>query len=93
MIALAAEKAHVEAAQSIVSKIEEVLIFPIVTLLMSVALLVFFFGVFEYIRNADDSGAQEQGRRHMIWGIAGFVVMVSAYAMLKIATATLGIVL
>ena len=91
MVAFAADVDHIVATQNLVAKIEEVIIFPLISFGMSVALLVFFWGVFQYIYKANEPAARTQGQQHMLWGIAGFVVMVSAYALLKIATATFGI--
>lgn len=82
---------HIVAAQGIVSRIEDAILFPLMTLLVSVALLVFMWGVFEYIRGGDSDTARAKGRMHMLYGVIGFVVMVSAYAILKIAAGTFGV--
>lgn len=91
MIAYAAEAAHVAAAKTMLSRIEEVILFPIMTLMVSVALLVFLFGIYEYVLNANNDEARAVGQKHMLYGIIGLLVMVSAYAILKIAAGTFGI--
>ena len=58
--------------------------------MMGVALLVFLYGCFEFIRSADNDGARTTGKKHILWGIIGFVVMVSAYAILQVAAGTIG---
>ncbi len=84
------QQAANEAAR-FVAKVNEVILFPFIALLMGVAFLVFVYGCVEYIINADNESAREQGRKHILWGIIGLVVMVSAFAILQIAAATFGL--
>lgn len=86
MIAYASS--HTAAAQSLVARIEDVILFPLIALLMGVALLVFLWGAFEMIYHSENETAREKGRQHLIFGIIGLVIMVSAYAILKIAANT-----
>lgn len=83
--------APADVARGFLATLNDVIIYPLITLMMGVALLVFLYGCFEFIVNAGNSGARETGRKHIMWGIVGFVVMVSAYAILEIATGTFGI--
>jgi hypothetical protein len=91
MIAFAAEGAHVTAAKSFLARIESAILFPLMTLLMAVALLMFLWGMYEYVLNADDEGARSTGKQHMLYGIIGLLVMISALGILKIAAGTFGI--
>lgn len=91
MIAYAADSApHIAAASSLLSKIETIILFPLMTLMGAVALLVFIYGIFEYVRNSESDTARETGKKHMMYGIIGLVVMFSALAILKIALNTVG---
>ena len=80
-----------QASQEFLDKIEANLVFPLVTLLLGIAFLVFLFGVFEYIKGAANEAERTKGQKHMMYGIIGIVVMLSAVAILSIATATFGI--
>jgi len=91
MIAYAQSGAHIVAAQSLLAKIETFILFPLMTLMIAVALLVFLYGMYEYVLNADDESGRSTGKTHMLYGIIGLLVMVSAYAILKIAAATFGV--
>ncbi len=91
MIAYAAGGAHVTAAQSMIAKLEAAIIFPLITLMMSVAFLYFVWGVYQYILNAEDEGARSTGKQHMMFGIIGFLIIISAYGILKIAAGTFGV--
>ena len=79
---------HVSTAQGFLDKINEAILFPLITLMMAIALLIFLYGCFEYVRNSASDGAREQGRKHIIWGIIGMLVMISAYSILTIAAGT-----
>lgn len=85
------EGAHVVAAKGFLAKIEEAILFPLMTLLMAVAVLVFLWGMYQYVLNSDEQNARETARMHMLAGIIGLVVMVSAYAILKIVANTFGV--
>lgn len=89
MIAYA--QSGVEVAEGFLIKLNNAIIFPLITLLMGVALLVFLFGCFEYIMGSNDETARTKGKAHIMWGIIGLLVMVSAYAILGIAAGTFGI--
>lgn len=89
MIALAAE--HVEAAQSLVKRVNDAILFPLITLGLSIAVLFFLWGAFQYVYNSDNESGRETGKRHLFYGIIGLLVMVSAFAILSIAAGTFGI--
>jgi len=78
-------------AQCFVDKINQVLLFPLITLLMALAFLIFIYGAFEYVKNANNDAARETGRQHLFYGVIGMLVMLSAMAILNIAAGTFGL--
>lgn len=66
----------------------DVILFPLITLMMAVAFLFFLYGCFEYIIHADNETARATGRQHILWGVVGMFVMLSAYGILQIAVGT-----
>jgi hypothetical protein len=78
-------------AVSFVHRFNEAILFPVIALLAAVAFLMFIVGCAEYIINSTNSGEREKGVKHITWGIVGLVVMVSAWAILRIATGTFGL--
>ncbi len=78
-------------AAEFVSKINEIILFPLITLLSGVALLVFIIGCAQYIMNADNSSGREQGVKHITYGIIGLVIMMSAWAILSLVAGTFGL--
>lgn len=60
-------------------------------LLTSAAALYFLWGAYQFVLGAEDSGSREEGRKHMLYGIIGLLIIISAYGILKIAAGTFGI--
>jgi hypothetical protein len=86
--------AHAQAVAQAVSFVEtlnRVIIFPTITLLTSVALLIFIVGCIEYFINAANEEGRRKGVKHITWGIVGLVIMVSAYTLLQLLANTFGL--
>lgn len=81
----------VEVAQSFVDRLNQAILFPLITLLMAIALAVFLFGAFKFIAGANNETARAEGKKHLLFGIIGMLVMLSAYTILYIAANTFGI--
>jgi hypothetical protein len=84
------QKAVGEAA-SFVDKVNEVVLFPFIALLMAVAFFVFLWGCAEYIFKSGNQAARADGIKHITFGIIGLVVMVTAWSLLSLATGTFGL--
>jgi len=78
-------------AAAFVTKLNDIVIFPLIVLLSAVAFLVFLWGCGQYLMNAGNDTARQEGVKHITFGIIGLVIMVSAYAILKIAVGTFGL--
>ena len=90
-LAYAAATPGVAEAVSFVAKFNQVILFPLITLLTAVALLVFMYGSFQFIAQAENPTARAEGRRHIMWGIIGLLIMLTAYAILSVAANTFGV--
>lgn len=82
---------HQAAAQSFVDRLQDVILFPLITLLLALALLLFLWGAFRFVVNADDEEARTTGKRHMLFGIIGMLIMISALSIIRIAAGTFGV--
>ncbi len=80
-----------EVARGFLDKLNNAILFPLITLMLTVALVVFLYGCFEFIMGAAEPKQREAGRAHIMWGIIGMLIMVSAYAILNIAANTFGV--
>lgn len=72
-----------------VERIAQYILNPILYLLVGIAVVVFLWGVVEFVANADNSTGREEGRRHLIWGIIGLVIIFSVYGILNLIQSTL----
>jgi hypothetical protein len=64
----------------------------LVPTLMAVAFIVFLYGVYKYfILGADDEKSRTEGRQFVLWGIIGFVVILSVWGLVAIVRNTFGL--
>ncbi len=59
--------------------------------MFAVALIVFVYGVFEYVRQSDSSDERAKGTQHMLWGIVGMFIMISVFGIMKLIMGSFGI--
>lgn len=62
--------------------IEQVILNPLIFLIAGLGLLIFLYGVFEFIKSADNPEERKKGQEHMLWGIIGLAIMFSAYGII-----------
>ena len=56
-----------------------------VPVLMAFALITFFWGVFKYfIWNKESESEKMEGRKYAMWGIIGFVIILSLWGLVNI---------
>lgn len=72
-------------------KVNEVILNPLIILLFAVALIVFFWGIFEFIAQSSSDEARERGKKNMVWGIIGMFIMFSVFGIINIILGTFGI--
>jgi len=75
---------------AIITKLTTAIITPLLTLVFAVAFIVFMWGVFQYLIATNDPAARAQGSQHMIWGVIGMAIMLSAYGIINFVINTLG---
>ena len=68
----------------LISNIKGYILNPIIGFMFAVAVVMFIYGIVEYIWSADNEEKVEVGKKHMIWGIAGMFVMLGVYGILNI---------
>ncbi len=88
---LAFAQASGENASQFFDNIKTNIVNPIITLIALAAFVVFIWGVVEFIRSADDAEKRGTGQQHMIWGIAGLVIIFGANAIIAILKNTFGL--
>lgn len=62
----------------------------VIPLLFAIALVVFIWGVVQFISGAENEEKREKGRQFMLWGILGLAVMVSVWGLVAIFNKSFG---
>lgn len=63
----------------------------LIPVMLSLAVLVFFWGLVKYIANASDEAAKESGKTLMIWGMVAMFVMVAFWGIIGYVQQSLGL--
>ncbi len=80
-----------EAVNAFAGKFAAAIVNPILLLLFAVGLLWFLYGVVKYLYMLNVKGEQENdGKKHMLWGLVGMFIMVAALAIIKLISSTIG---
>ncbi len=80
-----------DSIDKLLQSIDEVIINPLIYLLFAVALIVFLWGVVEFVINSESAEGRTKGRDHILWGLVGMFIMVSAFGIITIIVRTFGI--
>jgi len=65
------------------------LLYSLIPLIISLALVYFLFGVAQFIMHAGDSVKREEGKTIMMWGIIALFVMVSIWGLVRVLQNTI----
>jgi hypothetical protein len=71
--------------------VSRVILNPLIYLLFAIALLVFFWGIFEFIRSETADNKREEGKKKIFWGLVGMFIMFSALGIIRLIINTFGI--
>lgn len=74
----------------IMARIVDAIINPLMALLFAIALVVFLWGVAEYVWKASDDTKKKEGKNHMLWGIIGMFIMLAAVGIVNLIVNSLG---
>ena len=76
----------------IMKLIQEQIFKPIIILLYSTAILLFFWGLFEFMWSMQNekSDKRDDGKRHMMYGILGLVIMLSVKGIIMLIANFIG---
>lgn len=72
----------------IIQKLFTLVVNPLLQLLFAAAVAYFIFGVFKYVRGADDAEAHKDGANHILWGTVGLVIMFSVWGIIALLRKT-----
>ena len=75
----------------LLGNIATLIINPVIILGFVVAMIVFFYGIVQFISHADEATKREEGKQSIIYGIIGLFVMFSVYGILNFTLDSFGI--
>ncbi len=73
---------------SILSRLIAYIVNPILILLASLAVLVFVWGIVQYLWKLRGGESTSDGKQHMLWGLVGLFIIVSTVKILSIISET-----
>ncbi len=71
-----------------IGKFVEVIINPIIILFAVVSLIVFIWGIIEFLAQGNNPEKASTGKRHMFWGIIGLFIFIASVGILRIISNT-----
>jgi uncharacterized membrane protein YqhA len=77
--------------ESLLHKINTVIINPLLLLMFAVAFLYFMWGVFEFIRDQDNEKTRAASRSKIMYGLIGLVMMVAVFGIWNMLLRTFNI--
>lgn len=76
--------AYAKTVGEIIGVVNSDVLAPVILVLFALALVLFFWGVLEFILNTDNEEKRTLGKSHMLWGIIGLVIMVAVNGIIQI---------
>ncbi|MBX4199130.1 hypothetical protein KW800_02580 [Candidatus Parcubacteria bacterium] len=73
------------------NKFNDAILNPIILLLFGIAFVVFFIGLFQFIRSAGDGAERDTGKKKIVYGLIGMLIMFSAYGLIHVVLGTFGL--
>lgn len=87
----AASTACTVSVSALVGCLSSVVINPLLLLLFAVGLVVFIWGVVEFMGGLSElNEKKEEGKKHMFYGLVGMFIMAAAYAIIRLIGSTTG---
>lgn len=80
-----------QAAGNLVDKFVTLIIDPAILIVFAAGLFLFMWGLVEFLVAINRGGDTSEGKRHMVWGIVGMLIMVSVYGIISLLDNTFGL--
>jgi len=57
---------------------------PAILLIFTAGFFLFVWGLVQFLRNLESASENEEGKRHMLWGIVGMFIMASVWGIISL---------
>ncbi|QQG45832.1 MAG: hypothetical protein HYY55_02510 [Candidatus Niyogibacteria bacterium] len=71
-------------SNNFLQKLADQIINPLIVIFIGIALIVFIWGIVEFIAKAGSEDAKTTGKKHMLWGIIGMAIMIGVAGIINI---------
>ena len=78
-------------ASGLLERFVNLLIVPAIKVVVAAGFFLFVWGFVSYMYNLSQGHPTEEGKQHMLWGVAGLLIMVSVGGILGLIINTFGI--
>ena len=82
--------AYAESFNEFLTNVTNEIINPLIGFMFALAVVIFLYGVLQFLMNAESEEAKTTGKQHMIWGIIGIAIMMSVWTILSVVSNTVG---
>jgi predicted membrane channel-forming protein YqfA (hemolysin III family) len=76
------------AGEELLDRIITYLVDPAIRVVFTLGLLLFIWGLVQYLWEIKDGKADGDGKQHMLWGLVGMLIMVSVYGIIALIVNT-----
>ncbi len=83
--------AHADELAHFLAKVNRQIINPLILVLFALAFVQFFWGLFVFFKAKQEEKDLTQGKRSILWGIIGMVIMVSVFGIIQLILGTIGV--
>lgn len=89
-INIAHAQGNTASINTLISKIVDNIVMPVVGVIFALAFVMFVWGIFGFFKGGDDPSAREDGQRHILWGVIGMAIMVSVFGIVRFVASSVG---
>jgi hypothetical protein len=83
--------AYADSLDELLFKVNDKILNPLIEFSFIIALVIFLYGVMQFIRGANNKDMRAKGQQHIMWGLVGFLIMFGVFTIINLLTKTLGI--
>lgn len=80
-----------ESLDTFIFNVNRLIINPLIILLFAVAMVMFLYGIVEFLMNGENEEKRTTGKQHMMWGVIGLTIMMGVFAIINIMLKTFNI--
>jgi hypothetical protein len=75
----------------LLTRVKDLIINPAILVVFTAGFLLFTYGLVVYMYNIREGKGHDDGVRHMLWGLAGMLIMISVYGIIGLISNTIGV--